>query len=395
MWALAPIMCARIWCCGGPLATHRCVRRLRSKVCVGMLLDADQVADVQTDCFAEDIDPPDPLPSWTKDQWVAFFESGGEEAAAVQVLAPKQRISPARYEVVHTTCFVRASPDVSAKAVGQHPCGTVVEVDEVRDGWALLSDTSEPQRTTSPTGECWMLIDGRTIGLGQLLQPLPPQLVRRRPRCPHCMRQTTRARRVRLQPAASTGCTRGRCWPGSEHPPLPAAVQSPAAIAAFLAARADLVRFLAPVTYEVVAPLLFAYELPDESSRRLGEPFESGARVLIQGCCDGWVQLASDHGSQLSYGAAAACASWLRDGGGADPTVRVAEKRLPASTVWPVTRTTACLGYQAPGGRGQGKPIDALINGHRVEVDAECGHWVRLKGTTHPVWVELDAFLAG
>jgi len=155
------------------------------------------------------------------------------------------------------------------------------------------------------------------------------------------------------------------------------------------------VRFLAPVTYEVVAPLLFAYELPDESSRRLGEPFESGARVLIQGCCDGWVQLASDHGSQLSYGAAAACASWLRDGCGADPTVRVAEKRLPASTVWPVTRTTACLGYQAPGGRGQGKPIDALINGHRVEVDAECGHWVRLKGTTHPVWVELDAFLAG
>jgi hypothetical protein len=146
-----------------------------------MLLDAHQVADVQTEYFAEDIDPPQPLPSWTKDQWVAFFESGGEEAAALQVLAPKPGTGRMRYEVVHTTCFVRASPDVSAKAVGQHPRGTVVEVDEVRDGWALLSDTSEPQRTASPTNECWMLIDGKAIGLGKLLQPIPPQLVCRRP----------------------------------------------------------------------------------------------------------------------------------------------------------------------------------------------------------------------
>jgi hypothetical protein len=146
-----------------------------------MLLDADQVADVQAECFAEDIDPPDPLPSWSKEQWVAFFESGGEQAAALQVLASQQSTGPTRYEVVHTTCFVRASPDVSAKAVGQHPCGTVVEAELVRDGWALLSDRSEPQRSLSPTGECWMLIDGKTIGLGKILQPLPPQLVRCRP----------------------------------------------------------------------------------------------------------------------------------------------------------------------------------------------------------------------
>jgi hypothetical protein len=155
------------------------------------------------------------------------------------------------------------------------------------------------------------------------------------------------------------------------------------------------VRFLAPVTYEVIAPLLFAHELPDESSRKLSEPFESGARVLIQAYCDGWVQLASDLESQLSYGAAAACASWIRDGGRSDPTVRVAEKRLPTSTAWLVTRTTACVGYETPGGVGKGKPIDALTDGQQVEVVAECGHWVRLKHTTHLPWVELDAFLAG
>lgn len=223
MWALPPIIGAHgSGALVARLATRRCRRRLRSKVCVGMLLDADQVADVQTDCFAEDIDPPDPLPSWTKDQWVAFFESGGEEAAAVQVLAPKQRISPARYEVVHTTCFVRASPNVSAKAVGQHPCGAVVEVDEVRDGWALLSDTSEPQRTTSPTGECWMLIDGKAIGLGQLLQPLPPQLVRRRPAAPIvCGKRPALVESSYSQPLARDALAADAGLGLSTHPSLP------------------------------------------------------------------------------------------------------------------------------------------------------------------------------
>jgi hypothetical protein len=53
------------------------------------------------------------------------------------------------------------------------------------------------------------------------------------------------------------------------------------------------------------------------------------------------------------------------------------------------------MGYAAPGGIGKGEPIDALVYGHRVELDAECGHWVRLKDNTHAAWVEVDVFLAG
>jgi len=310
------------------------------------MLSAAEIADVQAECFAEDIEPPEPVPSWTRDQWIAFFESGGDEQAALEVLQPKQPGGPAQYEVVHTVCFVRAAPSTTAKAVGQLSRGTVVDVARVIDGWAQLADNAEPDSSTSPTGECWMLIDGKSVGLGELLRPLPPQL-------------------------------------------------TPVAIAAALAARTDLVRFMAPVTYEVTAQLLFAHELPDETSRKLGEPLESGARVLVQAKCDGWVQLASDYESLLSYGTAAASAGWLQDVSSAQSTIRVAEKRLPSSTVWQVTRADNCLGYRAPGGLGEGKGVDALVEGARIEVDAECGHWVRLKGVAEVPWVELDIFLAG
>jgi len=147
-------------------------------------MQAAQVADVQADCFAEDVDLPDPLPCWTEAQWVCYFESGGDVAAAIEVLAPKQSSGPVRYEVVHTTCFVRASPNTSAKAVRQHPRGTVVEASEVRGGWVLLSDTTPPLPAMSPTGECWMLIDGKEVGLGELLRPLAPQMVCTSPASP-------------------------------------------------------------------------------------------------------------------------------------------------------------------------------------------------------------------
>lgn len=68
------------------------------------------------------------------------------------------------------------------------------------------------------------------------------------------------------------------------HPPTlpPTPSQTPEAISAYLAARADIVRFLAPVAYEVVAPCLCVHELPDESARMVGEPLEAGSRVLVQ-----------------------------------------------------------------------------------------------------------------
>jgi hypothetical protein len=75
----------------------------------------------------------------------------------------------------------------------------------------------------------------------------------------------------------------------------------------------------------------------------------------------------------------------------------------PAGTVWEVTQADEVLGYSAPGGgaapsAGAGRPLPAMTLGSTVEVDAECGLWVRLKVGVpegQDTWVELDAFLAG
>jgi len=173
-------------------------------------LDEAAVLELQADLFAEDVDPPSPLPAWAEDQWVAFFESGGDAAAAEAELARKAAAAagPPRYEVVHRACFVRAEPSVKAKPVGQQTRGTVFEASAVRDGWVKLSHNApgfDAMSSSSPTGECWMLIDGSEVGLGELLRLRPPQL-------------------------------------------------SAAALAAALAGRSDLVRFVAPVAYEVAGP---------------------------------------------------------------------------------------------------------------------------------------------
>jgi len=315
-------------------------------------LDEAAVLELQADLFAEDVDPPSPLPAWAEDQWIAFFESGGDAAAAEAELARKAAAAagPPRYEVVHRACFVRAEPSVKAKPVGQQTRGTVFEASAVRDGWVKLSHNApgfDAMSSSSPTGECWMLIDGSEVGLGELLRLRPPQL-------------------------------------------------SAAALAAALAGRSDLVRFVAPVAYEVVVPSLVAHELPERESSPVGEHLESGARVLVQATCGGWLQLAPDYESQLLCGGAVAAAGWVEERAEGGRALRSLEKRLPSSTTYQVTRAGGpCFAWSSPGGAGEKRPLEALQYEARVAVEAECGHWVKLKGVPQPAWVELDVFLAG
>mmetsp|Transcript_47155 Transcript_47155/g.151699 ORF Transcript_47155/g.151699 Transcript_47155/m.151699 type:complete len:184 (+) Transcript_47155:585-1136(+) len=146
----------------------------------------------------------------------------------------------------------------------------------------------------------------------------------------------------------------------------------------------------------VVVPSLVAHELPERESSPVGEHLESGARVLVQATCGGWLQLAPDYESQLLCGGAVAAAGWVEERAEGGRALRSLEKRLPSSTTYQVTRAGGpCFAWSSPGGAGEKRPLETLQYEARVAVEAECGHWVKLKGVPQPAWVELDVFLAG
>ena len=65
-----------------------------------------------------------------------------------------------------------------------------------------------------------------------------------------------------------------------------------------------------------------------------------------------------------------------------------------------MTRPGGLVGYQAPGGRGvnsedAGRRLAEYEEGAGVEVEAECGLWVRVATSAGAAWVEMDAFMAG
>ena len=75
----------------------------------------------------------------------------------------------AAYRVIHESkVAVRAAPSAEAKVVGAKMPGETVRVAEVHEGWAKLSDGGGGANV--PPGARWMLIDGRGLGLGQLLE---------------------------------------------------------------------------------------------------------------------------------------------------------------------------------------------------------------------------------
>lgn len=75
--------------------------------------------------------------------------------------------------------FVRDGPSLENNAVGCHKLNDEVLVSEERNGWVRVSEEDDDypyigEKANNSSGkECWMLIEGSTIGLGRLLEELP------------------------------------------------------------------------------------------------------------------------------------------------------------------------------------------------------------------------------
>ena len=78
-------------------------------------------------------------------------------------LPPPPEPASQAYEVVFSRVVVRAAPSTAAAVVGSKSRGELVAAEEVVDGWI---------RVAEPSLAGFMLIDGATLGLGQLLRPL-------------------------------------------------------------------------------------------------------------------------------------------------------------------------------------------------------------------------------
>lgn len=91
---------------------------------------------------------------------------------------PWKNLGPdARFEVVHSRVAIRKAPSTSSDAVGVLKCGVVVrgvpyEVNGER--WILLeADSRNDNKIQAATA--WMLVNGKTVGLGLLLKELPQE----------------------------------------------------------------------------------------------------------------------------------------------------------------------------------------------------------------------------
>lgn len=71
--------------------------------------------------------------------------------------------------------ILRSMPLVKSCGVSTAGVGEVLEVDELRDGWAKLSGREAARRDVVSGDEAWALIDGQAHGLGALLRPCLPR----------------------------------------------------------------------------------------------------------------------------------------------------------------------------------------------------------------------------
>jgi hypothetical protein len=94
---------------------------------------------------------------------------GGTAERREQAPAESEAAVERVYVVVHEPCvFLRERPDVTSRSAGIRFRGAEVRaVGEPKDGWLTLAD-----------GGGYVLADGRSLGLGPLLRPLPPPTAR-------------------------------------------------------------------------------------------------------------------------------------------------------------------------------------------------------------------------
>lgn len=88
-------------------------------------------------------------------------EMGWQQVARGTTRVQEKKPEIGAYKVVHTgRVAVRVAPDTSAKAVGAKVPGERVVGSEMKPGWLKLAGGKEE----------WMLIHGRSLGLGLLLE---------------------------------------------------------------------------------------------------------------------------------------------------------------------------------------------------------------------------------
>lgn len=88
---------------------------------------------------------------------------------------PWKRLGPdALFEVVHSRVAIRKAPSTSSDAVGVLKCGVVVRgvpYDVNGERWILLEASSRNENKIQ-AATAWMLVDGKSVGLGLLLKEL-------------------------------------------------------------------------------------------------------------------------------------------------------------------------------------------------------------------------------
>ena len=74
------------------------------------------------------------------------------------------------YRVLHEHVFIRGQPKVEGKVLGVRKSGDLLVVMDVRgDGWVQL-DASELKKLPRACSAAFMLVDGKAVGLGALLE---------------------------------------------------------------------------------------------------------------------------------------------------------------------------------------------------------------------------------
>jgi len=71
--------------------------------------------------------------------------------------------------------ILRSMPKVESCGVATASAGEILEVAEVTEGWAKLTDREATRKGAVHGDEAWALIDGRARGLGALLRPCLPR----------------------------------------------------------------------------------------------------------------------------------------------------------------------------------------------------------------------------
>ena len=85
--------------------------------------------------------------------------------------------APTAYRVAHAPfVFVRAAPSTDAEVLSMLDVGACVSVDALCRGWVRTATLpcARALPDSKPRAGGWVLVDGASLGLGALLEPVSP-----------------------------------------------------------------------------------------------------------------------------------------------------------------------------------------------------------------------------